>query len=205
MDKAALDLHGFAPDRSSIVLLVLDLVSDFEFEDGARVFRAALPVAKRIAHLKTRAAAAGVPTIYVNDNHGRWRSDFAGLLRHCTQPGVRGAPIVELIRPGPDDYCVLKPKHSGFFATALDTLLEYIGADTLILTGVSSNQCVLFTANDAYVRDLKLVIPRDCISAPSRSATQLALRYFKTVLDADVRSSTELKFPRARRRTKTAR
>src|SRR5687768_3460230 len=94
------DLHGFAPDRSSMAVLILDMISDFEFEDGAAVFRAALPIARRIARLRERAAAAGVPVVYVNDNHGRWRSDFAGLLRHCLQDGVRGAPIARLLEIG---------------------------------------------------------------------------------------------------------
>src|SRR5688572_5057173 len=153
------DLHGSAPDSASTALLIIDLVSDFEFEDGEQVFRAALPVARSIRRLKERARAAGIPTIYVNDNFGRWRSDFRELVRHCLQDGVRGAEVVRLIEPEPDDYFILKPKHSGFFATALETLLAYIGVDTVILTGVSTHQCVLFTANDAYVRDLHIIVP----------------------------------------------
>jgi isochorismate hydrolase len=70
----------------------------------------------------------------------------------------------------------------------------------IILTGVSSNQCVLFTANDAYVRDLELLIPRDCISARSRKDTRLALQYFTSVLDADVAPSSRLRFPRRKAR-----
>jgi nicotinamidase-related amidase len=192
------DLHGSAPDASDTVLLILDLISDFEFEDGARVFRAALPIAKRILRLKLRARAARIPTIYVNDNLGRWRSDFGELVRHCSRDEMRGAPIARLLAPDEDDYCILKPKHSGFFATPLDTLLQHIGARRLILTGVSSNQCVLFTANDAYVRDLSLSIPRDCISAPSKKDTRLAIEYFSTVLGADLTPSTALKLQQRR-------
>jgi len=194
-------MRDAAPDRSDTVLLILDLISDFEFEEGASVVRAALPLARRIQRLKRRAGRAGIPTIYVNDNLGRWRSDFAGLLRHCSQEGMRGAPIARLLAPGPEDYCILKPRHSGFFATPLDLLLENIGAKRVILTGVSSNQCVLFTANDAYVRQLSLSIPRDCISAPTREDTRQALRYFTTVLGADLRQSTSLRFERRRTRT----
>ena len=192
------DPNGLVPDRSETVLVILDLVSDFSFEHGAQVARAALPVARRIARLKARAKNAGVPTVYVNDALGRWRSDFPAIVRHCREAGGRGRAVVEAIAPEPDDYCILKPKHSGFFATPFDTLLELLGAKRLILTGVSSHQCVLFTANDAYVRNLELAIPRDCISARSRKETQLALRYFTTVLGADVSASPRLRLKRAR-------
>jgi nicotinamidase-related amidase len=195
MDRAH-DPQGLAPDRSETVLIVLDLISDFDFEDGAKIARAALRVARRIAALRQRANAAKIPVIFVNDQIGRWQSDFPGLVRHCGRAGSRGAAIVRTIAPGASDYCVLKPKHSGFFATPLDTLLDLIGAKRLVLTGVSSNLCVLFTANDAYVRDLELIIPRDCISARAPHDTRLALRYFETALRADTRPSSALRFGR---------
>ncbi len=181
------DPHRLVPDRSTTALLILDLISDFAFQDGEKVARAALPVANRIAQLRLRAKAAGIPVIYVNDAKGRWRSDFPGLVRHCGRASSLGAPIVRAIAPDDTDYCILKPKHSGFFATPLDTVLQYLGARRIILTGVSSHQCVLFTANDAHVRDLELAIPRDCVSARKPEETRLALQYFKAVLDADVR------------------
>jgi nicotinamidase-related amidase len=121
------------------------------------------------------------------------------MVRHCRRADSRGRLIVETIAPQAGDYCILKPKHSGFFATPLDAILQLLGAKRLILTGVSSNQCVLFTANDAYVRDLELLIPRDCISAPSRKDTHLALQYFTSVLDADVTPSARLRLPAKKR------
>ena len=190
------DLHGFAPDSASTALLILDLISDFEFPDGAAVLRSALPVAERVRHLKARARAARIPAIYVNDNFGRWRSDFRELVRHCLRDGARGAEVVRLVEPDPEDYFILKPKHSGFYATALETLLTYIGVDTVILTGVSTHQCVLFTANDAYVRDLHIVVPSDCVAAVNAAQTRFALRYFATVLKADVRPSARLTLAR---------
>jgi nicotinamidase-related amidase len=189
------DPQGLVPDRADTVLTILDLISDYSFEGGAEIARAALPVARRIARLKARAKNAGVPVIYVNDALGRWRSDFPGLVRHCRRKQSRGRLVVEAIAPEASDYCILKPKHSGFFATPLDTVLQYLGAKRLILTGVSSNQCVLFTANDAYVRDLELAIPRDCISARSPYDTRLALQYFTSVLGANVTPSLRLRLP----------
>ena len=194
------DPHGLVPDRAETVLAILDLISDFSFEGGDAIARAALPVARRIARLKARARNAGIPVVYINDALGRWRSDFPGMVRHCRREGGRGRRVVETIAPEPEDYCILKPKHSGFFATPLDAVLQLLGAKRLILTGVSSNQCVLFTANDAYVRDLELLIPHDCISARSRKDTRLALRHFRSVLDANVTPSTRLRLPAKKRR-----
>jgi isochorismate hydrolase len=195
MSESDDDPHGLVPDRSATVLLILDLISDFSFEDGEKVARAALPVARRIARLKIRAKKAGIAVVYVNDAVGRWSSDFPGMVQACLRGNARGRRVVEAVAPDKDDFCILKPKHSGFFATPLDTVLQFLGAKRLILTGASSNQCVLFTANDAYVRDFELHIPRDCISARSAKDTRFALEYFVSVLGANVRPSTRLRLP----------
>ena len=187
-------LHGSAPDRSPFALLVLDMISDFRFEDGAAIARAALPVARRIARLAERARRAKVPVVFVNDNLGRWRSDLPAIVRHCARAGSKGAAILDLLEPQRQDYGILKPKHSGFFATPLATLLEYLGAKTLVLTGASTQQCVLFTANDAYVRDYRLWIPADCVASKTRAQTHLASRYFRSVLGADMRPSGKVRF-----------
>lgn len=192
-------LGGSAPDRSDTALLILDMISDFEFPDGVQVLKAALPVARRIARLKARANRARIPVIYVNDNRGRWRSEFTALVRHAARARSRGAPIARLLAPGPLDYRLLKPKHSAFFGTVLGTLLEYLGVRRLVLTGVSAHQCVLFTANDAYVRDLELAIPRDCVASESRASTQLALKYFADVLGAQLAPSTRVHLGRLRK------
>lgn len=188
------DLHGNVPDKADIALLLIDVINDLEFEGGEKLLKHALPAADKIAALKKRCQQAGIPTIYVNDNFGRWQSDFNKLLKHCLEEDVRGKPLVERLKPDEDDYFVLKPKHSGFFSTTLDTLLEYLQAKTLILTGVAGNICVLFTANDAYMRDFHLVVPSDCIASNSAEDNDHALDLMKTVLKADTRQSTELDF-----------
>ncbi len=186
------DLHGNVPDTSSVALLLIDVINDLEFEGGEDLMRSALPMAERIAALKRRAKEVGVPVIYVNDNFGRWQSDLSKLVEHSASEGVRGRPIVELLRPEDDDYFVLKPKHSGFFSTTLDILLEYLKVKTLILTGMAGNICVLFTANDAYMRDFHLVVPADCVASNDPAENEHALRVMADLLKADTRSSTEL-------------
>jgi nicotinamidase-related amidase len=186
------DLHGNVPDKADVVLLLIDVINDLEFEGGDELLKHALPMAQKIAALKKRAKDQGIPTIYVNDNFGRWQSDFNKLLAHCLEEDVRGKPLVQQLKPDEDDYFVLKPKHSGFFSTTLDTLLEYLQAKTLILTGLAGNICVLFTANDAYMRDFHLVVPADCVASNTAEDNQHALELMKTVLKADIRESTEL-------------
>ena len=188
------DLHGNAPDKSEAALLLIDVINDLDFPEGDQILRYALPMARKIAALKKRAKQEGVPVVYVNDNFGRWRSDFNAQVEHCLQDGVRGKPIVELLRPEKDDYFVLKPKHSGFFSTTLDTLLEYLGTQTVVLTGLAANICVLFTANDAYMRDFHLVTPSDCVASNTEEENAYALEQMRKVLKADVRPSEEVSF-----------
>jgi nicotinamidase-related amidase len=186
------DLHGSAPDQAAVVLLLIDVINDLEFEGGADLLTQALPMADRLAALKRRARASGVPAVYVNDNFGRWRSDLRAQLAHCLTEGVRGRPLVERLLPEPDDYFVLKPKHSGFFSTTLDTLLNYLRARTLIVTGLTADNCVLFTASDAYLRDFHLVVPEDCVAAIDPRHTHQALAHMRRVLKADLTPSTAL-------------
>jgi nicotinamidase-related amidase len=188
------NLHGNAPDKSELAFLLIDVINDLEFEGGEDLLRTALPAAKRIARLKERAHEAGVPVIYVNDNFGRWRSDFKRIVTHCLGDNVRGAAIAKLLKPDEDDYFVLKPKHSGFFSTALELLLDYLGARKLILTGFAGNNCVLFTANDAYMRDYELIIPADCTASISPEENEYALKQMQEVLKADISDSEEIKF-----------
>ena len=191
------DLHGNAPDDSSVALLLIDVINDLEFPGGEELLPHAMAVAERLAALACRARQAGVPVIYVNDNFGRWRSNFQEIVDHCLDD-VRGQPLVRRLCPWRDDYFVLKPKHSGFFSTTLDTLLDYLGAQTLILTGLTGDNCVLFTASDAYMRDYELLIPADCVASIDPAENQRMLEFMARKLKADTTPSGRLDFDRWR-------
>lgn len=188
------DLHGNAPDKSDTALILIDVINDLEFPEGEELLQLALPMAQKLTDLKQRARQASVPVIYVNDNFGRWRSDFQAQVKHCLADDVIGRPLVELLRPDEDDYFVLKPKHSGFYATMLSTLLQYLGVSRVILTGIATDSCVLFTANDAYMRDFELFVPRDCCAASAVEDHELALKQIERLLKGDTRPSTEIRF-----------
>jgi nicotinamidase-related amidase len=189
---------------SGTALLLIDVINDLAFAGSEMLVAQAEPMAIRLATLKRRASAAGIPTIYINDNFGHWRSDFRQTVAHCTSPRSPGRRVSHRLRPTSRDYFVLKPKHSGFFDTTLDTLLETLRIRRLILTGIAGNICVLFTANDAYMRDLKLFAPADCIVSNTAADNDHALRQIQIVLKGELAESTRLTFRPARQPSRAA-
>ncbi len=173
-------------------LLLVDVINDMDFEGSESLVRCAEPMARRLHELKRRCRAAGIPTLYINDNFGKWRSDFRSLVRHCIDDPVPGREVARLLKPDDEDYFVLKPKNSAFFGTTLDTLLTNLGTTTVILTGIAGDNCVLFSANDAYLRDYRLLIPCDCVASNSREENDAALRLMEKVVKADVTPSIDL-------------
>jgi nicotinamidase-related amidase len=187
------DPLNHAPDDADTVLLLIDVINDLEFEGGEKLLAHALPMAGALSAFKRRAKAAGIPAIYANDNFGRWRSDFPKLVKYCLENDVRGKPVVTQLAPEENDYFVLKPKHSAFFQTNLDILLRYLGAKTLILTGMAADICVLFSANDAYMRDFRVIVPSDCIASEDAEHNRQVLLLMERVLKAEIKPSTEIK------------
>jgi nicotinamidase-related amidase len=191
-DQRMSDLHGNAPDRCDVALVLIDVINDLVFPGGDLLQPSAVQMAQRLAPLVARARSAAVPVIYVNDNFGRWRSDFRALLQHCLEEDVPGREIAKRLAPADQDYFVLKPKHSGFYSTTLELLLQHLGPTTLILTGIAAESCVLFTAHDAYLRDYRLWIPEDCVASQRERDAELALLHMRNVLKADTRPSNAL-------------
>jgi nicotinamidase-related amidase len=192
-------LHGSAPDRCAVALLLIDWINDLEFRGGERLLKRALPAAKATARLRSRARRAGVPVIYCNDNFGKWRSDFRSTVRHCLEDAVRGEPVARLLEPDEEDYFVLKPKHSGFHSTSLEVLLAHLGARSLVLTGIAGNICVLFTAHDAYMRDFEIFVPPDCIASERKADDVHALQNLVRTCKANVSPSGRIRFARLRK------
>lgn len=183
------------PAHGGTALLVIDMVSAWDFPDAGTLAPRALRIAPHIAALKARCQAAGVPVIYANDNRGRWRSAFGDLVEAARRAGGDALRIAEQLTPSREDYRVLKPKHSGFYATPLELLLAHLAVRRLILTGVTGDQCVLATAADARMRDFAVAIPPDCVASLSEERDARAARYFEEVLGAEVSPSEALRWP----------
>jgi nicotinamidase-related amidase len=175
-----------------VALLLIDVINDMSFEGSEQLVTHARPMAARLARLKARAKRAGIPSIYVNDNFGRWRSDFRRLVHYCTTADVPGREVSEQLQPAPEDYFVLKPMHSGFYGTTLDMLLEQLQVRTIIMTGVAANICVLFTASDAYMRHYRLYVPADCVASNTTRENQYALTQMESVLKATLTPSARV-------------
>jgi nicotinamidase-related amidase len=183
---------------SGTALLLIDVVNDLAFPGAGPLIAKAEAMAGGLARLKQRAVRAGVPVIYVNDNFGQWRSDFRQTVAHCTRATSPGRRVSLRLRPTGRDYFVLKPKHSGFYDTTLDTLLEDLKIRRVIVTGMAGNICVLFTANDAYMRGMRIYAPGDCIVSNTLEENAFALRQIETVLKGRLDPSDRLAFRRRR-------
>src|SRR6266540_222617 len=188
------DLDGSVPGQSRVALILLDVINDLDFSGGKDLLKSALPAAKKLAGLKKRAKKAKVPVIYVNDNFGKWRSDFHQQLDHVLSDDTLGKPIAELLRPDDDDYFVLKPQNSGFYHTQLDLLIQYLGSTTLVLTGFVTDICVLFTASDAHMREIEVVVPPDCVAAVNAADHERTLDHMQRTLGVKVVESAKIDF-----------
>jgi nicotinamidase-related amidase len=173
-------------------LLVIDVINDLEFDGGEMVLPWAKRMVGRLAPLLGKARRAGIPVIYVNDNFGHWQSNFAEVYRHCTRRGARGRAVARRLKPHREDYFVLKPKHSGFFATSLEPLLQYLKVRRVVLSGIATNLCVLFTAHDAHMREYEIVVLSDCCAAESDHDHNLALQQLEKFCDATICRADQL-------------
>jgi len=179
--------------RSQVALLLVDVVNPMDFAGGDRLLEAALHAAPNLRRLKQRSVASDIPVIYVNDNFDCWHLGFRELVDAFLQSSVPGLPLIERLKPDhARDYYILKPFHSGFFRTGLEVLLRRLGAETLILSGFATDICVLFTANDAYMRDFRIVVPADCVAAERRVDHAHALYQMERLLKADVTRADEV-------------
>ena len=185
--------------KARTALLLVDTINPFDFPGGRAFARRGIGVARAIAKLRDRATRGGIPVIYVNDNMGKWRSDVHALVTLCSQPGMPGAPIVELLKPRPRDYVILKATLSGFYQTPLEAMLRLGGVRTLVITGFAADNCVLFTAADAYMREYRLVVPRDCVGAQTPQALRRALDSMTKLFWAKTDSSPSIRLSGAAR------
>lgn len=182
------------PGRPQSALLLVDFINAFDYPGGARLVRPALKAARASARLAARARKARVPVVYVNDNFGRWRDDFRAVVSHVEQASPAAAALVSAIRPEDDDYFVLKPRNSGFFHTPLEILLQELGIRRLVLAGLTTDNCVLFTANDAHLRGYEVVIASDCMASIRAADHATALKHLRAIDDAAVRTSASIRW-----------
>ncbi len=182
--------------RSGDALLIIDCINDLDFTSGEKVLPWALKLAPKVVGYRSKMHEAKLPVIYANDNFGLWKGEFTDVYRHCTRAGMLGREVSKKLKPTSKDYFILKPRHSAFFSTALTPLLEHLKVKRLILVGMATNLCVLFSAHDAHMHGYPLVVLSDCCAAQSDFDHNTALSQLKQFCGATVCLSTEVKFPK---------
>jgi nicotinamidase-related amidase len=181
------------PSPVPVALLLIDVLTTFQFLDGEAILQGALRMRGALVRLKSRARELGIPVLYVNDNFGDWRSEKEVLIGRCIE--AAGAEFVRPLLPDSEDYFVLKPMHSAFYMTPLEVLLQHLQVETLILTGLTSAHCITVTAHDANMRGFDIYIPPDCSCARDGQEHTQALAQLEATARANLNYSTSLKLP----------
>lgn len=180
--------HAQVP-RSPRVLVLIDFINPLDFPGAEKLAPGALQAARATVKLRERLDPDKVTVIYANDNYGVWQSDFHSLVAQCLGREDTSGEIARLLSPRATDITLLKPRHSAFFGSPLELLLKEMGAQELILCGLAADMCVQLTAADAFLRGFRVWVPSDCTAAETPEQKAAALKYMRTVLKCDVRSS----------------
>lgn len=170
--------------KKNTALVIIDMINDFDFEYGEILAKKAYSISSPLKKLKDIFYHKHLPVIFINDHYNLWQANLTKIIQYCTNE--RSQPILEQIQPTDQDYFLIKPKHSAFYGTALNTLLHQLKIETLVLTGIAGNICVLFTANDAYMREYELMIPSNCIASVNDQDHEYTLRMMENVLKAKI-------------------
>ncbi|MGV9993618.1 cysteine hydrolase family protein [Streptomyces sp. NPDC003374] len=175
---------------SKPALIVIDMINTYDHEDAELLLPAVEPVVPVITDLLRRAREQKVTVIYVNDNFGEWRSHHGELLdRALAGPHAR---LVEPVKPDADSLFVLKARHSIFYETPLQYLLQQQGFDQLILCGQVTEQCVLYSALDAHIRHFDVIVPKNAVAHIHEDLARAALRMMERNMGARVCESHEI-------------
>lgn len=168
-----------------IALLLIDFINTLDFDGGESLAPRAVEAARAAAALKRRALSESMPVVYVNDNFGDWGGNFAAIVEKCERSRL-GAPLAQALQPADGEAAILKPRHSAFYGTPLEFLLDELEVDALIMTGLQTHICILFSAHDAYLRRYRIWIPSDCCAAETPELHDAALAHAREVTGARI-------------------
>lgn len=171
-------------------LIMVDLINSFSFKHGCVLAEKTEKMLTNINLLRNLFIKREFPIIYVNDHYKQNNPTAEKIIKYCTNP--LSYNIIQEIKPKGPEYCIFKPNYSGFYQTELDKELKKQKVTHLILLGVAGNRCVLFTANDAFMRDYNLIIPYDAISSITDYDEKVAIYMMKDILNAKLILSQEI-------------
>jgi nicotinamidase-related amidase len=165
-------------------LIVVDMLNEYDHEDAdvlVQSVREALPQMRRLVE---RAHDEGTPVVYVNDNYGDWSAGRPELVARAS--GGRARELVEPIAPAEGTWFIAKARHSIFYETQLEYLLREQEVERVVLVGQVTEQCILYSALDAYVRHFHIAVPRDAVAGIHAEMADWALRMMERNMRADV-------------------
>ncbi|MBI5125364.1 MAG: cysteine hydrolase [Planctomycetes bacterium] len=162
-------------------LLIIDMLNDFIKRGAPLEVPKARGIIRNIRRELERARRAGIPVIYCCDRHRPRDREFDVWPPHAVR-GTQGAEIIEELRPIKGEPVVAKKTYSAFYRTSLEKTLKRLGVKHLILTGVVTNICILYTAVDAYMRGYEITVPEDCVAGLKEGDSLFALRQIKGIL-----------------------
>ena len=194
MSKNLGKITGVKPASANTALIVLDMITDFDFEDGDQLYENTVKMAPNLAQLIERARGEKVPVLYVNDNFGKWQEDFPTYVKLVRKNSAKGREVLDMIEPRRGDYHILKPQRSAFFSTPLEVLLLTLEVSEVVMTGITTDICILFSAHDAYMRGYRLQIPSDCTAAVLESYYEDALKLMRRVVHAETAGQQDVEF-----------
>ena len=170
-------------------LIITDMLNSYDHEDAEPLIESAREVVPRLSALIAEAKERDIVVAYVNDNHGDWTAGRNELA----QAALDGAApeLVEPLVPPPDIPFVVKARHSVFYGTQLEYMLRQQEVTRLVLTGQVTEQCILYSALDAYVRHFEVVVPRDAVAHIHEDLAEAALRMMRINMRAEIPSCDE--------------
>lgn len=178
--------------RAPAALLIVDVINPLDFNGASPLCKAAEGIVGPIEKLRDAAGDAGLPVVYVNDHHGAWHAESAELVDKIVGADLPGSDLARRLKPRGQDYFVIKPQLSGFYATTLSALLPRLGVSRIVLTGIAADICILFTAADAHMREYDLWVPSDAVAGEHDQRTTWALEIMRNSLSAETRGTNEL-------------
>ena len=170
-------------------LVVVDMLNTYDHEDAERLMESVAEALPAMVVVRERAALQDVPIIYVNDNYGDWGAARAELCERAM--GGPEPSLVSPIVPAAGVAFIVKARHSIFFETQLDYMLRRQGISRLVLIGQVTEQCILYSALDAYVRHYEVVVPRDGVAHIHADLAEAALRMMETNMRAEITTARE--------------
>jgi nicotinamidase-related amidase len=169
--------------RNTAVLFV-DVINDFDFIGGEHLQKHTKEILPNLIKLRKFAKENHLPIIYINDHYGMWQADFQKIIDYCKNE--RSEEIIDALKPDDKDYFFIKPQHSAFFQTPLQSLLIELDRTNLMIGGIAGDICILFTAKDAYMYQYDMHIPQNCMASEEKENNEYALYLMNSVMKANI-------------------